>query len=252
MRIFSKTHDYYDSAMLGMVGDPNIIYTRNEQVGVTVNYPMDIFKDFERFEPASYFWMDRNPSIKLKRGSINFSSINILFAGKIYRPLILSQNEYRKIDPIDPVYLYNYDQLVDFLSKTKMLTQSVINDALESLNKDNSNFIEYFKNKHNVQIKDEHFLFLNSPIVKLESILVGALGSKKNAYQKVEVTKDVNLGRYQFHKQLNAFEAYQQLENYVSTVFGMQVPKIIEVSNREKIVKAGFDLKTSFRKEKEV
>ncbi len=77
------------------------------------------------------------------------------------------------------------------------------------------------------------------------------LGSKKNAYQKVEVTKDVNLGRYQFHKQLNAFEAYQQLENYVSTVFGMQVPKIIEVSNKEKIVKAGFDLTTSFRKEKE-
>ena len=68
------------------------------------------------------------------------------------------------------------------------------------------------------------------------------------AIEKFEVNP--NLNNYKFFKAHDTFTAFQNLQSYISGVLGTKENDIIEVSNKSKIIKAGFDLKTSFRKEK--
>jgi hypothetical protein len=49
---------------------------------------------------------------------------------------------------------------------------------------------------------------------------------------------------------MDAFTAFQSIQSYISGILGTKENDIIEISNNSKIVKAGFDLKTSFRKDK--
>ena len=59
-----------------------------------------------------------------------------------------------------------------------------------------------------------------------------------------------NLNNFKFFKVQDTFTAFQSLQTYVSGVLGTKENDIIEIDNISKIVKAGFDLKTSFRKDK--
>jgi hypothetical protein len=59
------------------------------------------------------------------------------------------------------------------------------------------------------------------------------------------------LSIFQFYKVFDPYSAFQAVQSYVSGVLGGSENPMIEVSNTTKIVKAGFDLKTSFRKDKE-
>ena len=45
--------------------------------------------------------------------------------------------------------------------------------------------------------------------------------------------------------------AFQLIQSYISGVLGAKENDIIEVDNTSKILKVGFDLKTSFRKDKQ-
>jgi hypothetical protein len=64
-------------------------------------------------------------------------------------------------------------------------------------------------------------------------------------------TVNTPLSIFQFYKIFDPYSAFQAVQSYVSGVLGAGEKPIIEVSNKTKIVKAGFDLKTSFRKDKE-
>jgi hypothetical protein len=64
-------------------------------------------------------------------------------------------------------------------------------------------------------------------------------------------TVNTPLSIFQFYKVFDPYSAFQAVQSYVSGVLGGSENPMIEVSNAIKIVKAGFDLKTSFRKDKE-
>jgi hypothetical protein len=72
--------------------------------------------------------------------------------------------------------------------------------------------------------------------------------NKQLYLEKFEVNP--NLNNYKFYKVQDAFSAFQFIQTYISGVLGTKENDIIEVSNESKILKAGFDLKTSFRKDK--
>jgi hypothetical protein len=95
------------------------------------------------------------------------------------------------------------------------------------------------------------FVILNTPIFAIEiqhSLSKYEQRNKELYLQKFEINP--NLVNYQFYKVQDAFSAFQSIQSYISGILGTKENEIIEVSNNSKIVKAGFDLKTSFRKDK--
>jgi hypothetical protein len=70
-----------------------------------------------------------------------------------------------------------------------------------------------------------------------------------NLYQPL-FTLNPNLKELQFPKYKDAYSAFQEIQGYISGILGAADRPTIELSDRSKILKAGFDLKTSFRKGK--
>ncbi len=103
-------------------------------------------------------------------------------------------------------------------------------------------------------LKEDNTFFarLNTPIFAkqiLHSLSNYEWKNKQLYLEKFEINP--NLTNYQFYKVQDAYTAFQALQSYISGVLGTKENDIIEVDNKSKIVKAGFDLKTSFRKDKE-
>jgi hypothetical protein len=64
-------------------------------------------------------------------------------------------------------------------------------------------------------------------------------------------TLNPNLKELQFFKYKDSYSAFQEIQGYISGVLGVDAKPTIELSDKSKIIKAGFDPKTSFRKGKE-
>ena len=64
-------------------------------------------------------------------------------------------------------------------------------------------------------------------------------------------TLNPNLKDLQFQKHKDAYSTFQDLQSYISGILGITTPETIELSDRFKILKAGFDPKISFRKGKQ-
>jgi hypothetical protein len=65
-------------------------------------------------------------------------------------------------------------------------------------------------------------------------------------------TLNPNLKDLQFQKYKDAYSTFQDLQSYISGILGITTPETIELSDRSKIIKAGFDPKISFRKGKQL
>ncbi len=112
--------------------------------------------------------------------------------------------------------------------------------------------IEQMLKQWHLKTDNDLFFKFNSPIFVKEiqhSLSKYEWKNKQLYLNKFEINP--NLNNYQFYKVQDAFTAFQALQSYISGVLGTKENQIIEVSNKDKIVKAGFDLKTSFRKDKE-
>lgn len=97
-----------------------------------------------------------------------------------------------------------------------------------------------------------YFAKLNTPIFAkeiLHSLNKYEWKNKELYLEKFEINP--NLSNYQFYKTIDTVTAFQQIQSYLSGVLGTKENEIIEVTNKSKILKAGFDLKTSFRKDKD-
>jgi len=55
---------------------------------------------------------------------------------------------------------------------------------------------------------------------------------------------------WQFYKVKDAFTANQEIANYIGGVLPANANPMVELENLDKVRKAGFDVKTSFRKGK--
>jgi hypothetical protein len=99
--------------------------------------------------------------------------------------------------------------------------------------------------------ESKYFAQLNTPIFakEIQQGLSKYEWKNKQLYlEKFEVNP--NLNNYKFFKVYDAFTAFQSIQSYISGILGTKENDIVEVSNKSKILKAGFDLKTSFRNDK--
>jgi hypothetical protein len=64
-------------------------------------------------------------------------------------------------------------------------------------------------------------------------------------------TLNPQLSGLKFYQYKDAYSAFQDIQSYISGVLGVDTQPTIELSDKSKIIKAGFDPKTSFRKGKQ-
>jgi hypothetical protein len=102
--------------------------------------------------------------------------------------------------------------------------------------------------------KNDHTLFqqLKSPV-----FLVPIISSESDRDQRnlenlqAKFTLNPNLKDLQFQKYKDAYSTFQEIQSYISGILGVTTPETIVLSDKSKILKAGFDPKTSFRKGKQ-
>jgi hypothetical protein len=64
-------------------------------------------------------------------------------------------------------------------------------------------------------------------------------------------TLNPKLSDLKFYQYKDAYSAFQDIQSYISGVLGIDATPTIELSDKSKIIKAGFDPKTAFRKGKQ-
>ena len=108
--------------------------------------------------------------------------------------------------------------------------------------------IQKFHNKTN------HTLFqeFKVPVFVVPIIEVTTLDKQRHRNQEeiVPFTLNPNLKDLDFHKYKDSYSAFQDIQSYLSGILGIEQHPTLELSDRSKILKAGFDPKTSFRKGK--
>ena len=104
---------------------------------------------------------------------------------------------------------------------------------------------EELKNGNFISIPEEVFRSVGSPVFLLR---FSPLSYRKDEYQ---VVKNPCLKDYDFIKALPAEQAYQELFMFLANNTLQEPKPVVELTDKEEIVKKGFDLKTSFRKQKQ-
>jgi len=245
MKIISKFKDYYDSAM-GYGVDKTVIYNRYTKEVTLPNHPLSsIFRDFEA--------RLRNSGNGL--GTLVISPAIVLFCGQAYPLLYQSNYLYSRFDQnksnSSPHVFYDFGEYMEFLRaqdieryNTNMKAKSGRNqyfcfwmlteyDVFEGMRK----FAESFNN-------DLHFDYA-SPVMVIKG--------KGGRYRDNKIILEINpvLKDYAFYKEFPPFQAFQEIDMFISGVLGTGAPETVEISDKEMAIKKGHDGKYSFRKRPE-
>lgn len=225
MLIISKFHDYYDSAV-GEGIDKTIIYKREENQVKIPDLGVDIsWKGLHIF--SGKFFNKKNKEIGFH------TWLSIGFCGKIY--VCLKEELYeldglKKID-IQENFYYGLDCLIPFEKcKDKKFTWKD-----DGKYKDTKEYI----NKLHEKEFPELFFEYKSPIFLITNYT--ERGKNKTCIINSQ------LKQIEFFKQKGSFTAFQEIQSFISGVLGVNREPEIILTDKDKIISHGFDLKTSFR-----
>ena len=232
MYIISKKKDYYDG-VVGTIGiDKTIIYER-ELVELTDNQKLPKPFKYNRFDENKSLINLCNVHIDDKKTTKynDVSGFIVGFCGKLYLgwkfkykvmewdAIIGSHKPIIKTDII-----YGYENAKKYL-KFDYWRSNLDND------------FEYFKNYESIEL----FRGFNSPIFIFD------YNSITPKIQKSLIINPI-LKDYEFYKVIDAFTAFTELQMFISGVLGTGEKEMIEIEDKYKIKKHGFN-KWSFRKE---
>lgn len=239
MRIISRFHDFYDSGLAFEAGDDQVIFLRDEikfNLGSGVKFSdlnpivqktlSNFYKNVDsKFDPWEWRFKQstqwRRFELTNKEYYFYHNLINIIFCGKIY-PLIRikAQDKNDNISFIN--HFYNFNTYQKFLQKHE----------LEFYNARGKAIAEKFFNK---PISDDFGTFLIENKITIAVI------------KEDEISFNSKLNDYEFYKVFDAYTAYQELDTWLSGTLAYPQNIMIEVGNKEKIEKHGFDKKYGFR-----
>lgn len=234
MRLISKYHDYYDSA-IGYGIDPNVTYVRKAETFKvrTPEYKQHIDKlGIKDFIHARH---------TIKRGDMNIKSFMLIFCGKAYYGIrfeYIRNGTAREHLPVIYGVFYDFDSAEFWFNKWGLDIESTLEKKRELWYNSASVKIikEHFNKVHEHQKFIDYTFELDAP-----AIYIGP----------DYITTNPRLVALEFYKAKAPFEAFQELSMYISGVMGGSSPKLVELTDKDLIAKHGFD-KKSFRKEKEI
>jgi len=270
MRIISKFHDYYDSAM-GYGQDPTLIYKRE-----TVEY-LDKVK-------GAHFTLDKNnPNIgrltthienalygtgwneslkvytneyrRYGRNYADFSiptSFMVLFCGKVYvgfefcaglAPKREDMEDWTLEMGFEPnIFCYTIEQADKFIKslKNKKIEKIWAQEGKTQWNR--VSFRKRIEMRLNISFGDENkdtialHQHYNCPVI----LITVDRGPDR-------LIVNPCLKNWGFQRKVDPFTAFQEISMFTGGVLLRNTPKMVEIGNEDKIHKAGFDKRSSFR-----
>lgn len=237
MRIISKFNDYYDSAM-GYGIDKTVIYNR-----FSTEFPDDsaelikIKRHLDPFRSGVFTglltlnsWLNSVDNLEVRNRFILF------FCGKPHVGIHLSSNYDRHGQwNIKEKHCYSLEHAEMFIDEHKeriRLKEKEIKVLLGKIDK----FFRKYGNQKKSNFNDLHFE-LDCPVVCVNSNM-----------RHASIVTNPSLKDMEFYRVTDPFTAFQELSMYISGVMGGRSPRMVEISNDDRIAKHGFD-KWSFRKE---
>jgi hypothetical protein len=239
MLIRSTFKDYYDTAA-GMGVDSTLIYQRETKlVELEHQFFIDNLPAYFPNDRGEYLDPYDTASIEAWNQQEHCDFYIIGFCGT--QIVCLNNTLPDTIDNGNRMAYFGEEILKLDWSKKKRYRQPSSQQVIEDC-------LHQFHGKANFGL----FKQLNTPIFSI------SLRSRLSQYEQKcqglyapKFTINPNLAAFRFFKYKDAFTTFQEIQSYLSGVLGSPEADTIEVSDRSKIVKAGFDLKTSFRKRKQ-
>jgi hypothetical protein len=239
--------DYYDGANYGI--DNEIVFVRNEEeiLFEEKELPIHINHDIGYCSRDNY--------------SKSLNLIYTFFCGNVYPALRIIENK------SDLPHVSAFENTFDW-SKYAWENHKVnfiyeYDQAKKVVEASDCNHSSHFLRKENKKELYEHFHF-NKDLTgwTIENkIVTGYLQRVNNRFldakiQDSKVKRKIYLQKWngdflndlQFYKVKDAFSANQEISMFVGGVLPKPGANIVKLDNKERIQKAGFDFKTSFRK----
>lgn len=229
--INSKKKDYYDGVVGTMGIDKTIVYDRKEEILEPLNkdYP-SLFLSHRWNEKKNPFMSLGDYGIKM----INYDAYSFFivgFCGQLY----VGWKFYKEVkdNKLIETITYNFN---------------IVKDNINNLVHRNSNIND---NMADVLLYDpiEIFRKYKTPIFVYDHDYNRTYLGKYYRQLNHRFIINPNLDRYEFYKKFNSFDAFQEIQMFLSGVLGNSEKEIIKVADKYKIEQHGFD-KWSFRKEK--
>lgn len=238
MLILAKKKDYYDGVAGNTGIDKTIVYDR-QTIELEVNKIPKIFGSNKDFWGVKY---GETPFRKLSYHSLKKEHNNVCdehaffiigFCGKFY----IGWKLYKKVknglnDQITTTITYDMDYIKEILEP-------------KSWHGNLADSIEYIKSYNPLQI----FRDLKTPAFVFDSDY-DRKHIDRYTYNSNNPKFIINplLKDYEFYKIFDTFQAFQEIQMFISGVLGAGEKEIVEVADKYKIAQHGFD-KWSFRKE---
>ena len=239
--------DYYDGANYGV--DNDIVFVRNQEniefpeqgLPLHINNDLSYYSRKERDKALNlvyvFFAGEVYPALRIIKSKKNFYSGNH-FVGDYENIFDWSKYawEYHNVD-----FIYNYDEALKTMENHHSDVKSFLGRERK---KDLYEHFNYNRSIKGWMIENRIVTgFLqrqqNGPVISRDS---------KNKSQKyIQMWNGDFMHTLQFFKVKDAFTANQEIAMYVGGVLPKLGSEMVELNNEERIQKAGFDLKVSFR-----
>jgi hypothetical protein len=225
MRINSKFKDYYDSIVHTKGIDNNIIYNRVEE-NITVKSINEYLKNY-----------NKNLLFNIERSNYSRETQNTIyqfyigFCGKIYTGAIITEkgNSFIIYD-INEISKYYYLFSLNQRWSDKKAISKIVAKKISLHN-------EFINDKNILDI----FTKYNTPCFCLFYNIYDKMNYEKNTIINFELDK------IQFYKCIDPYTAFQEIEIFLGERLNNGKNVDIPLTDKDKIINHGFDLKTSFR-----
>jgi hypothetical protein len=252
VRIISKYNDYYDSVQkYGQ--DLSTIYLRQEE-----------FLDTRKFSHFDELFNVHRPSFGIL-GTQVFSYIPflVLINDKVFVGFRLTLKVYLGLDVVE--YCYDEASCIDFLKRNSK------EHLKEYTEKKKGYRAYYYRNGFNESFVPKFFetKVPDTQRICIEHSTPVILIGRKKCYEglgpnpfdtsnlrfdtrkDIVVVKNPCLKSIEFYKAMDTNSTFQEIESFLSGVLPGGTPKMVTISEKNNILKHGFDYKLSFRKAKQ-
>lgn len=224
MRIISDFHDYYDSCM-AHGSDERIVYHRKTQdftwEGMETGHPLEEIKRSIKNRYSNrgmILWVGKKPN----RFLVYLYKEFVIFCGKIY-PTLRCVRQSTVSTPSEVKYFYEIDDCVKYLSE---------------INK------EEIDKEEVKQIRD--YILSSSLKIDTEWLIANKLSVALVTLRQIFINP--RLKDCEFYKIFDSYTAFQELDMFVCGTLAYPHNFMVEVSDKDKVKKHGFDVKYGFRK----
>jgi len=230
MYIITKFKDYYDSVAHSVGVDKTIQYKRETS---NILNTTDITLGHHNFlYPLSYPWVQREKLVKTALAIIGF-------CGKLY---VFGHKDG------EGDYEFEYGNNIEKLIYKRKSKQELRWDKKFNDTKKDKQRLRDIVDKYHLKERHDIFHELKVPIFVCilrdeDHLIPDSPGRDRN-----QIILNPDLEWYKFQTMVDPFTAFQEIQMYISGVLGTSENETIDVSNKDKISKHGFD-KFSFRSE---